>query len=79
MKTDWELADYPVRFRHFDPKTVEDDHSHGVIPCIAQIINWWQMTGCGDTREDALKDLEKNLSEYRKTVGPPPRPGKRFR
>ena len=78
LKTDWQLSDYPIRLRHFGDLQGEFQGQGKLIPCIAQIINWWSMTGCGETAEQALADLEKNFAEYRQAVGKVPRPGTRF-
>ena len=75
-KDDWTVNDYPICFRHF--KASEENPSPGrlqLIPWSAQIINWWQMDGHGDTKEAALADLAAKF-QVRKDKGEPlPRPG----
>jgi hypothetical protein len=63
-RRDWQLGDYPLRFRR------QPDGP----PWLAQIINWYLMYGAGDTREEALRDLERRLEAYRQNH-PLPRPG----
>jgi hypothetical protein len=71
----WRLEDYPIRLRalQVDPDT---DYGH-LKPChwSAQIITWWTMSGCGDTRDAAIADLRVNLERWR-SAKPLPRPGR---
>jgi hypothetical protein len=74
FKPDWQLADYPIRVRQQDP------HAPGMglylpEPWIAQIVNWWQMIGSGNTKEEALSSLQRNFDEYKQENGSLPRPG----
>jgi hypothetical protein len=75
-KATWEIADYPVRVRFQDSATVES-RGPRLKPVVwsAQIVNWWQLGGHGDTREDALEDLRRNFESYRDTHATLPRPG----
>jgi hypothetical protein len=58
-KRDWELADYPVVIR--EQKLERDSErslSRGVQPrYLALIVNWWVITGAGDTPDQAMADL----------------------
>jgi hypothetical protein len=75
-KKDWQLSDYPIRIRHFRPSA--DDLSaerFKLIPWSAQIINWWQMNGAGDTKEEAYADLETQFAQAKEEGQRLPRPG----
>jgi len=75
-KNDWQLSDYPIRFRHFKPS--KDDLSPSrfkLIPCSFQIINWWQMDGLGETKEEAYADLEAKFNKLKEEGRALPRPG----
>jgi len=72
-KTDWQLTDYPIRFRHFD---VGDTGGRlKQFPWFAQIINWWQMGGFGDTKQEAYVDLQNKFGEIKSNGKTLPRPG----
>jgi hypothetical protein len=77
FKRDWVLDDYPVRLRH----QVADEHhldlgpDYKLVPWDAQIINWWQMNGGGETRQEAYADLKRNFLEFKATGNSLPRPG----
>ena len=76
FKSDWELDDYPIRIKRFEP----NPESHGRLgqpfTWSAQIINWWVMSGHGYSRAEALQNLEANF-ERRRKADPErlPRPG----
>jgi hypothetical protein len=75
-KDEWTVNDYPIRFRHF--KASEEDESRGrlkAIPWSAQIINWWQMDGLGDTKEAAFADLRAKLQTLKNEGNSLPRLG----
>src|SRR5882672_9450977 len=75
-KSDWTLTDYPIRFRNFNGSST--DASHGrlkTIPWSAQIINWWQMGGFGDTKQQAYADLETKFNKFKADERMLPRPG----
>jgi hypothetical protein len=42
-----------------------------------QIIGWEQMPGTGNTRAEAVADLEQKLADYKRREGRLPRPGTR--
>jgi hypothetical protein len=70
VKGTWELEDYPVeiRMQRTDPK-------HVAVPkYAARIINWWALTGLGETETEARENLRAALAEQAKK-GPLPRPG----
>src|SRR3954465_12720976 len=78
FKRDWELRDYPVTIREhkIDPNysgTRFKQHHY-----TASIVNWG-VTGVGDTRGEALLELEKAFAavkgERAKTKQRLPRPG----
>src|SRR6266567_2659278 len=74
-KTNWTIDDYPIRLRK---QVVEPMEQHGRFkPVIwnTQIINWWQMSGSGDTEGEAITNLKENFERYRETHGRLPRPG----
>lgn len=58
-KRDWELTDYPVVIR--EQKLEHDSErspSRGVQQrYLARIVNWWVMTGGGDTPDQAMGEL----------------------
>jgi len=79
FKTDWDLFDYPIVFR-----------AHAVDPAYANtrlkwhlftasIVNWWVMGGGGETKQEALQDLEKTFARRKADMAvagkPLPRPG----
>jgi len=75
-KSDWKASDYPVRFRYQDPE--KSERSPGrlqPIPWVAQIINWWQMSGHGQTKQEAYGDLEKAIERLKESGKSLPRPG----
>ena len=73
-KTEWTLEDYPIRFRE---QNIPQKPGGRLIPIpwIAQIINWWQIGGHGDTKEEALENLKRSFENYRSTHEKLPRPG----
>jgi hypothetical protein len=69
FKSDWSIDDYPLRYRQ------QEKTSPNVPRWVVQIINWWAMTGTGETRQEAHQDLAQRLEE-RRAHGPSlPRPG----
>ena len=74
-KREWSAEDYPIRVRRFDDTTTDDPARWKPIRVNAAVINWWQMSGSGETEAEAVKDLATKL-EARKARGEPlPRPG----
>src|SRR2546430_15636342 len=79
LKRDWELSDYPLALREHEINpdyagTRLKQHRYSVA-----IVNWWVMRGSGNTRQDALAELEKRFAaevvERTKAGKPLPRPG----
>jgi hypothetical protein len=79
LKRDWELSDYPLALREHEIKpdyagTRLKQHRYSVA-----IVNWWVMSGGGDTKQEALDELEKRFAAEaveRTNAGKPlPRPG----
>ena len=69
FKSEWEIKDYPVRFR----EQGKDDPS---IPrWSAQIINWWQIAAIGETKQEAYQNLSESLMTVKESKGDLPRPG----
>jgi len=78
-KNDWGLADYPIVIRKQVPDPGSADAHQSPPPYSARIVNWWVMTGLGNTPEEAAQDLAAGFArmrECRKQEGKPmPRPG----
>ena len=71
FKSDWSIDDYPLRYR-------EQTKTSPQVPLwVVQIINWWTMTGAGETREEAYQNLAQRVEERRALGASLPRPGKR--
>ena len=70
-----DLEDYPIRVvgRDIDPEAVSARFK--ALPWSAQIINWWQMAGHGNTRDEALANLRQKFATYRGSHEMLPRPG----
>lgn len=67
-KHDWEPGDYPVVVRE---QAVENgsgsSHSQSVQPrYLARIVNWWVMTGGGETPTQAMADLVGQFHRIKK-------------
>ena len=59
FKRDWKLSEYPISVREheIDPSylgTRLKQHRY-----TAQIVNWWVISGGGDTKNEALQELQK--------------------
>jgi len=68
-KNDWELEDYPIRYKEQD---IEDPSE----PLwTAQIIKWWNITGVGESKNEAFENLRSNLNAVKKFRSDLPRPG----
>jgi hypothetical protein len=71
----WELSDYPIRIKQFDPAPGPHGRSGPPFTWSAQVINWWAMAGHGCSRDEAMQSLVESF-ERRKTASEPlPRPG----
>jgi hypothetical protein len=72
-KSDWQIPDYPLRFRRqgLNPQ----DYGRLKLPAWSvQVINWWQLDGLGDTKEEAYLDLKANFERLKAEGGELPRP-----
>ena len=68
-KKDWDLEDYPIRV------TRQHEGEADIPEWSAQIINWWALTGLGNTKAEALAELRVSLSKARESREKLPRPG----
>lgn len=74
LKNDWGIADYPVRVR--EQQGLEAPRTGLQVPrYVAQIENWWQVSGVGETRAQALSDLANSLAAAKERHRQLPRPG----
>jgi hypothetical protein len=79
-KREWELSDYPLVIRRQEATQQEPSVPERTpLPYAARIVNWWAMTGLGNTREEAMNELAgqfAQMKENRHREGKPmPRPG----
>jgi hypothetical protein len=75
-KNEWSLNDYPIHIRHFKtPNAALSLNRLKPIPWSAQIVNWWQMDGLGETKSAALADLRAKLQARKEEGKELPRPG----
>jgi hypothetical protein len=71
-KTKWDIDDYPLRYRK---QTDIEGHNIGDFkPWVVQVINWWTMTGLGNTKQEAYEHLKNNFKSYLE-YNQAPRPG----
>jgi hypothetical protein len=78
---DWKLEDYPISLRkqYPDPDAPHDNSSRFKLhPIAASIINW-NVTGSGESKEEALRDLASSFASRKAKLNdegkPLPRPG----
>jgi hypothetical protein len=62
LKRDWTLSDYPISMREhaIDPTYVGTrlkQHRYS-----ASIVNWWVISGSGNTKGEALEELQKRFA-----------------
>jgi hypothetical protein len=69
QKSEWTLADYPVRVR------ANGSSPETNIAYCAKILNWPGPAGLGPSEAEAYADLAKNLKAIRKNRESMPRPG----
>jgi len=62
-KATWDIDDYPLRYRK-QTDTVEQYNVGELKPWVVQVINWWTMTGLGDSKKDAFERLKGNFKSY---------------
>jgi len=78
-KRDWELNDYPIRARlqASDPRYSASRFK--MLPHVAYVVGWAGLSGQGETRQEAIDDLNLNFQKVKlhKTQNgePLPRPG----
>lgn len=79
LKSDWNLSDYPIRIKN---QAVDPNHVGTRLKQYrysAQIVNWWVVSGDGNTKDEALQDLQKHFSSIKgervKNGKKLPRPG----
>lgn len=75
LKRRWSAGDYPIQVNNLDPGVADDAGRWKPVRVRAAVINWWQMSGAGDTKADALKDLSAKLEAHRARGERLPRPG----
>lgn len=75
LKKDWELSDYPVRFR----ERRDSDHvnSDRIPPprWVATIYRWPGPAGTGNTKDEAYSELERHFLKIKENPEPLYRPG----
>jgi hypothetical protein len=62
LKRDWKLSDYPISVREH---SVEASHVGARLKqhrYTAQIMNWWVICGGGNTKLEALQELQKSFA-----------------
>lgn len=60
LKSDWELLDYPIRYRTQEvPFQFKQNSSLKMFEWTAQIIIWWSLCGDGNTKEEAFESYVK--------------------
>jgi hypothetical protein len=78
-KSEWSFKDYPVAIRKHKHDPGEAPSRLKPVAVSAAIVNWWTLSGSGDTREAAVSDLKQNFSrelQARRSEGKRmPRPG----
>jgi len=74
-KSDWDLKDYPIRIRQRKPNEEDIGGRLKQIRWSAQIINWWQIAGHGNTRDEALENLRNSFDNFCSNHDVLPRPG----
>ena len=61
------LEDYPIRTHKHDFGSMEKLGRLTLVPWSAQIINWLDMEGFGNTKEEAFANMRENFERYRET------------
>lgn len=65
---DWSLADYPTVIRKQEvPNTEALAARQAPVPYSARIVNWWVMTGLGNTPREAMEDLGVHFARMRES------------
>jgi predicted RNase H-like HicB family nuclease len=77
-KRHWDLADYPTVIRRQAPRSGASTDREAP-PYAATIVNWWVMTGLGNTPEEAMQELASQFAgiegDWQQKGKPMPRPG----
>jgi len=61
MKRDWTLSDYPISIREHAIDTAYVGTRLKQHRYTASIVNWWVISGGGNTKEEALEELHKRF------------------
>jgi hypothetical protein len=69
LKAEWDFDDYPLETWE-NPNAEQNDLKYG-----AEFTNWWSLVGHGETENQAVENLKKYLSDYKKNNAVVPRPG----
>ena len=79
FKNDWKLSDYPIETRKhkIQPGTNPNPERFKQILFSVIISNWYQMSGNGDSKEEAYIDLKNKFLTYKKEHKDLPRPGQK--
>lgn len=72
-KKTWEIDDYPLRYKNQSTANKQFDIDE-IKPCVVQVINWWTMTGLGNSKKEAYENLKINFKKYLQ-YNTAPRPG----
>ena len=75
LKSEWTLADYPIRYTHWDIDRLPKDQQANAFPWVVEAINWGYMAAVGNTKADAYANLERRFNEYKASGEKLPRPG----
>jgi hypothetical protein len=72
--SNWNLNNYPIEFR--EQKMLDLSNTNlKMFPWQARIINWYWMSGNGNTRREAFFELKENFEKYKLEKKSLPRPG----
>ncbi|MGA3328602.1 MAG: hypothetical protein ABSF45_29485 [Terriglobia bacterium] len=75
LKRDWEIDDYPIRIRSLKVDMSLATPRWKPIPWVAQVVNWWALSGGGQSKAEALADLRPKFQARKATGARLPRPG----
>jgi hypothetical protein len=64
-KRDWDLADYPTVIRKQVSDSGVSADRQALPPYSARIVNWWVMTGLGNTPEEAMQELAAQFARIK--------------
>lgn len=70
----WTLRDYPIRFSFTPEDAVPPRPDLIRVPWSASVYGWFQV-GTGDTKTEALAQLQQSFDAYLESGKPLPRPG----